>query len=53
MAVCFFIVFVIHILQNHTYDSMRIKLLASTLVFLDSRKMNLTEMMTFLVSLRD
>ena len=27
--------------------------LASTLVFLDSRKINLTEMMTFLVSLRD
>ena len=24
MAKCFFIVFVIHILQNHTYDSMRI-----------------------------
>ena len=28
-------------------------LLASTLVFLDGRKINLTEMMTFLVSLRD
>ena len=28
-------------------------LLASTLVFLDDRKINLTEMMTFLVSLRD
>ena len=51
MATCFFIIFVIHILQNHTYDSMRITYQHPILVFLDGRKINLTEMVTFLVSL--